>query len=351
MRLEPWFGRTRVIVAETTAQALVAAQAASSLALCGGGDAFVVIDSLARHLEAWKLSCSVLDELEIVVAAEEAGSQQRAFYASLTERAHRRKESNVFGEGSVTMLLLQPSASVHAQGEARKASYTAADFEVGGFSQRAKQRVQLLEDKGVVLTEEVLAKLGIPAPGSNHPSGDGGRQAGQHLEELTSLVDGHIDLRENLADAGRVPALDPANSLTRIGVGAATLRPASTSEAMRRVTKALRLELASASDPVHCEPAQRRRAQAYLAALQQPDPRPMPLGEQVALLLAAAEGRLDAVADSMPAASLEGLIAGMPPSIAASAPELLPKISRSGYLSDAQAGSLLALVEAYLEKQ
>ena len=28
-------------------------------------------------------------------------------------------------------------------------------------------------------------------------------------EELTSLVDGHIDLRESLAQAGRVPPIDP----------------------------------------------------------------------------------------------------------------------------------------------
>merc|ERR1719310_2080287 len=178
-------------------------------------------------------------------------------------------------------MLLQPSASIHATGEARKASYVAADFEKEGFSNKCRQRVQLLEERGVVLTEEVLAKLGIPAPGSNHPHGDGGRQAGQHLEELTSLVDGHIDLRESLADAGRLPPIDPSNSLTRIGVGSTKLRPLSTTAAMAEVNTAMRLNLAAASDGCNFDAQERARADAYMAALQQPEPAPLSLGEEV----------------------------------------------------------------------
>ena len=60
----------------------------------------------------------------------------------------------------------------------------------------------------------------------------------RHLEELTSLADGHIDLRENLAQQGRVPPVDPSNSLTRIGVGSTKLRPQSQSPAMAEVRRA-----------------------------------------------------------------------------------------------------------------
>ena len=51
---------------------------------------------------------------------------------------------------------------------------------------------------------------------------------------------------------------------------------------LSEVCGSLRLELASAADYVHCEEKQKRRAEAYLAVLQQPDPRPLPLGEEVA---------------------------------------------------------------------
>ena len=69
----------------------------------------------------------------------------------------------------------------------------------------------------------MLVKLGIPFPGSDHPVAGKGQRSQQHLEELTSLVDGHIDLRESLAAAGRMPPIDPSNSLTRIGVGSTKL--------------------------------------------------------------------------------------------------------------------------------
>lgn len=76
-------------------------------------------------------------------------------------------------------MLLQPSPSLRAAEEARKEVFTLPDFEAAGFSQRALGRLRMLEGKGVQLTEAVLEKLGIPAPGSGHPKADGGRQAGQ----------------------------------------------------------------------------------------------------------------------------------------------------------------------------
>lgn len=341
---QPWAATTRVLVAETPAQALIAAQAACSLAEADGdGDSLVVVDDLALHLDAWKFSCDAIAAEDIDVAAAEEGAQQRAFYSILTERAHRVKGR------SVTLLLSQPSASLVSK--TAKEVYTTADFEEAGYSNRACERIRLLEERGAKITPEVLTKLGIPAPGSGHPQGDGGRRAGQHLEELTSLVDGHIDLREALADAGRLPPLDPQNSLTRIGVGSHAMRPVSMSQAMQRVTKGLRLDLASAADPVHCEPHQRRRAAACLGMLQQPERAPMALGEEVVLLYAASEGLLDDVAERLSPAEFAALRSRLLEAVTAADSELLPKVTRTEYLADEQLQHLDAVIRAVLSEE
>jgi len=305
-------------------------------------DSLVVVDSLALHLSAWTLSCEALVAHGVHVSPEEEDAQQRKFYSALTERAHRRKKGP-----SLTLLLSQPTASTQAAGEA-KSAYTSADFEAAEYSQRAIGRIVALESKGITITPEVLMKLGIPAPGSGHPQADGGRRAGQHVEELVSLVDGHIDLRENLAAQGRIPPVDPSNSLTRIGVGSHKLRPASSTEAMRTVTRALRLELAAAADPVHCEAAEATRAAAHAAVLTQRDPAPLSVGEEVALLFAASEGLLDDAAASADATQLDELVRGICDAVAAADADLLPKITRSGYLSDEQAEALRSILTKYV---
>jgi F-type H+-transporting ATPase subunit alpha len=168
------------------------------------------------------------------------------------------------------------------------------------------------------------------------------------VEELTSLVDGHIELSESLAAAGRLPPIDPSQSLTRIGVGSTKLRPQATSAAMRAVARALRLELASAADPVHCEPDQRRRAAACTRVLQQPAPSPLSLAHQVALLFAATDGLLDDAVDSMPAQDVDRLLAGLVDAVDAAAPELLPRVGRSTDLTQAQAEEMRAVIGEYV---
>jgi len=323
---------------------MVAASAACSFADSVGEDTLVVVDHLGGHLRLWRTSCEALLELGVVVQPEEEGSQQRAYYARLVERASRRKAG-----GSLTLLLLQPSVSVLTEDEGERESYTVDDF--ADFSQRVQARVQMLADKGIELSEEVLVKVGIPLPGSDHPSTGKGQRSAQHLEELTSLVDGHIDLRENLAAAGRVPPLDPANSLTRIGVGSNALRPLSASEAMRSVTRALRLELAAASDPVHIEEAQARRAGAYLATLQQPSPTPMPLAEEVALLLAASEGLLDEPIASRSSSEAVDLLSRLLCHLRAECAPSLDLVTRKGLLSDSAAEELRDATAAFIAGQ
>ena len=195
------------------------------------------------------------------------------------------------------------------------------------------------------------SQVGITLPGSDHPSAGAGQRSAQHLEELTSLVDGHIDLRENLAAEGRVPPLDPCNSLTRIGVGSSALRPSSTTAAMRSVTTALRLELAAASDPSGCEPAQARRAAAYTAVLQQREPTPLALGEQVALLAAASQGSLDVAAGASSAEELEAMLAGLLEHIRTQSPALIDDLSRKGVLLEAAEEELRGLIRDYVAQK
>uniref|UniRef100_A0A7S3WP47 ATPase F1/V1/A1 complex alpha/beta subunit nucleotide-binding domain-containing protein n=1 Tax=Emiliania huxleyi TaxID=2903 RepID=A0A7S3WP47_EMIHU len=341
-----WGDGSRLLVAESDAELVVAAQAACSMAQRAGGDALVVVDDLAPLLRLWRAAVRVGEELGRVVRPEEEGSMLRGFYSCLTERAHRR-----LGGESVTLLLLQPSPSVRASGAAALDAFALGDFEAAGFSQRALGRLRALEAKGIALTPPVLEKLGIPAPGSGHPRADGGRAAGAHVEELTSLVDGHIELSEPLAAAGRSPPIDPTQSLTRIGVGSTKLRPTASSAAMRAVTRALRLELASAADPVACEPAQRIRADACISVLQQPDTTPVSLGEQVALLSAATDGLLDEAVHTRDAAATDQLLRDLLAAVSAAAPELLPKVSRSGELTEAQAAELRGHTREFLARE
>jgi len=276
----------------------------------------------------------------VPVTMEEEGSQQRAYYSRLVERAARRKEG-----GSVTLLLLQPSVSVLPRTETKEA-YTLADFEADGFTKTVCNRVAMLEAKGVTITQDVLVKVGIPLPGSDHPVAGKGQRSQQHLEELTSLVDGHIDLREALAAAGRVPPLDPSNSLTRIGVGSTKLRPLSTTPAMAAVSSALRLDLAAASDRVYCEVAEKRRADAYMAALQQSEATPLSLGEEVVLLYAASCGLLDPAVDAADGDSdaVSAVVARMLADVRAAEPQLVTKISESGLLGEVSKARLAELI-------
>ena len=330
---------TLVLSATTALQAVAASAAACSIAHANGDDALVVIDNLEGHLALWKESAKALSRAGVAVTPEEAGSQQRAFYSTLSERAARKKAG-----GSVTLLLLQPTPSLRTDASA---VYTLADFEGEGYAQRVLTRVQQLLAAGVAITPAVLAKLDIPPPGSGHPQGGGDRRAAQHLEEITSLVDGHVDLREAVADGGRSPPLDPSNSLTRIGVGATSLRSVSATPAMMSVTQALRLELASASDPAGSEPALVRRAAAYEAVLHQPKAAALPLGDEVAMLLAASGGHLDALVPKMDAAALHALVHALPAHVRAVNPGLLDDVARKEFLLDDAAAELSAIIADY----
>ena len=62
---------------------------------------------------------------------------------------------------------------------------------------------------------------------------------------------------------------------------------------MAAVNSAMRLNLAAASDPGNYDENEKTRAAAYMAALQQPSPTPLSLGEEVCVLYATSLGLLD----------------------------------------------------------
>lgn len=167
--------RVRVLCPKSDTETMIAASAACTLAESEEGDVLVVVDHLAAYLRLWRASCAALQEAGVSVQAEEEGSQQRAFYSRLVERAARRKAG-----GSLTLLLLQPSVSILSDAAAEKTEFSVDDF--SSFSQRVQGRVAMLAEKGIALTEDVLVKVGIPLPGSDHPSTGKGQRSAQHLE-------------------------------------------------------------------------------------------------------------------------------------------------------------------------
>ena len=135
-----------------------------------------------------------------------------------------------------------------------------------------------------------------------------------HVDQLISLSDGHIMLVPELLASGQSPPLDPANSLTRIGIGTAGQKSISSSvhsKAIRKVTSRLRLELASLADlrfntNTKAEvDATTNRAFAWQAALSQSTSAPMSLGDQVLRLIVVEAGLLDGIVGAELEAAVE----------------------------------------------
>ncbi len=115
---------------------------------------------------------------------------------------------------------------------------------------------------------------------------------------VISITDGQIFLETDLFNAGVRPALNTGISVSRVGSSAQT-------RAMRSVADRLKLDMAQfrdlaafaqfASDLDATTRAQLERGARLQEILKQPQYRPMPLQDQVALLFAATNGYLDKV--------------------------------------------------------
>lgn len=113
---------------------------------------------------------------------------------------------------------------------------------------------------------------------------------------------------------------------------------------MASVNTAMRLNLAAASDGCNFDAREKARAAAYYAALQQPSPTPLSLGEEVCLLYAASLGALDAPVAAAGADGCAALLDALLAHVQSKDPELLPKISESGLLGENQQAKLGQLI-------
>jgi len=80
-------------------------------------------------------------------------------------------------------------------------------------------------------------------------------------------------------------------------------------------------------------------------------PRSSLLWAQVALLSAATDGLLDEAVHTRDAAATDQLLRDLLAAVSAAAPELLPKVSRSGELTEAQAAELRGHTREFLARE
>ena len=113
---------------------------------------------------------------------------------------------------------------------------------------------------------------------------------------VISITDGQIYLEPNLFFSGVRPAINVGISVSRVGGNAQT-------KAMKKIAGSLRLDLAQyreleafaqfGSDLDKATQAQLTRGARLVEVLKQPQYKPMPVQEQVALIYAATQGHLD----------------------------------------------------------
>ena len=116
---------------------------------------------------------------------------------------------------------------------------------------------------------------------------------------VISITDGQIFLESDLFNQGIRPAINVGNSVSRVG-GSAQIK------AMRQVAGSLRLDLAQyrelaafaqfGSDLDQATQRQLNRGKRLTEILKQPQYQPLPVEKQVAIIFAATNGYLDAVA-------------------------------------------------------
>jgi len=288
-------------IAEAAEAVTVAASACSiaeAFVLAGGEDTFVVIDDIDDYKSFWDWTTRILVDVygvdSVVKADREGGasSEMRAFYSTLIQRAGRFNKKN--GGGSMTLALLANLGGQFGGEDEDNILFGADDF--AESSEKVKQRIDILMEKGIPLTSETLRKIQIPLPMAS-ASEQKRRLALQHIDDLVSMSDGHIWFDEILYAKGKRPAIDPQRSITRVGVGADTPCRAD-APAMRGLAGGLRFDFAQASS---LEGAGKNsgvekqilKKESYLLAMHQGPGESRTLSENCVALLAASLGLLN----------------------------------------------------------
>ncbi len=121
--------------------------------------------------------------------------------------------------GSLTLLLnVEEAAPASASaGPSGGPVYTDADFADKPPAQR--RRVSALISRGVTIDDRALRAIGIPPPKVRTDDGAGAATSplasrfAEHVDQLKSLADGHVQLVAERFAAGRRPALVAAASI------------------------------------------------------------------------------------------------------------------------------------------
>jgi F-type H+/Na+-transporting ATPase subunit alpha len=163
---------------------------------------------------------------------------------------------------------------------------------------------------------------------------------------VISITDGQIFLETDLFNAGQRPALNIGISVSRVGSDAQT-------KAIKKVAAPLKLDLAQyrslaafaqfASDLDKATRDQLTRGEKLSEVIKQPQYQPLPVENQVAILVAATTGQLD----DIPTPRLRDFESGLYRFLETERPEILRTIGETKTLDDATAAALDAAIADY----
>ncbi len=191
-----------------------------------GGDALVILPSVAPLHEFFAMTSSIIEELrssdgkihsDVSNSIEQSASnsEMRAFYSDVLQQAAALNVDA--GGGSVTVLLgVDYEDSVDE-------TYSMSDF--SEYPQSIIDRLQVLADRGIAITTSTLGKLQIPPPPK-----DSSGVTPRLIDDLISMSDGQVTLTP---DTDFSPPLNVMRSITRVGIGHDTSSRAD-SKAIRR---------------------------------------------------------------------------------------------------------------------
>ena len=345
------------VSAEAVAVCGTACALAEAWALNEGINCFVVIDNLSSHKSLWEHSTRTLIDMygmESVVADDRgASSEMRAYYSALIQRSAQYNAKN--GGGSVTIALLNELPG-RKYGESD--SESEVTFEVDDFSDstpKIKERIEQLVKANISITPQVLKKIQIPIPTNKSSEEEKLRQLALiHTDDLISMSDGQIWLSEDKYLNGQRPALDPQQSITRVGIGADTVSFAD-APAIRKIVKGLRFEFnqayslqGAANDEATNK--QLRRFNSWMLSLHQTPGNIRSLAEECICMYAANLGALDKiVADGSIAGTEKGdeCIKALISSVAVKIPEVMNDINSSQDLTDENKSKLNDAIKSH----
>jgi len=334
--------------AEAAARRVIAASTAVSIGehvRSGGGDALVILDDLRGHQDMWRHTCdAVLDAaggFNVFQGADD--SAMRQFYSNLFQRVGRF--SNPRGGGSLSMMIVLEKPPPPAPGGEER-EYALEDFEEEMINDATRSRIRFLVEKGVRITTGVLRKLEIPAPGTRSVET---LASIQDVDSLISLSDGHIMLDPQAFASGRIPAVDPSNSLTRVGIGSGVVQGQSFAPVITKVAPRARLEIAQMlrdRDQVRGERLSNRIA-AWDAILTQRTGEVLELAKQSVFLFAVRRGDLDEVSKRGGSGAVRESLEGLWKHCQEDIPGVLQAINETQDISSQELEELSQSVDGY----